>query len=400
MPNPNRTISRLAESAVADALKTSSVVCLLGPARCGKTTMLKKFASRANCEYLPISSEKMNWRDGLVLSARTRRIVTGNRAKRLCIDDVQFLLKFSGILNSETEKSGRPGRFLIAAQTSSRFLKEFGKLEKGTVKAVDLGPLLLHEVEGRASMETLWLRGGFPESLFAESDSASMEWRRGYAEAFANRNFHYPGKAFLPQGVRALFEAFLPNHDSGPRYKRMSDSAGLSIKSVISFMELMESTGMIRRLPSNHLGCNDEIFKKPKYYLRDTGLYHELLGIASFPQLREHEVFQRSWKTFAIENIISCMPDWSPSYFMTINGTGIELILERGGRRKLFSFRTDEGPQATPSFKKFSRELTTEPATMITPPNDTYPESYPICRTMRVMTLPAFCKAALEGREE
>jgi predicted AAA+ superfamily ATPase len=312
---------------------------------------------------------------------------------------MQFLPKFAGILSAEIEQDRRPGRFLVAAQRSKKFRKEFGKFGEGVVKTVEITPLRVGEVSGREALEKLWLRGGFPESYFAESEAASIEWRRRYPEAVMAGNAKFHTQGLTAEMLRKLLEVFVAYHGTITKHKSIQDAVGLCLNTVKSYMQLMEDSGMIRSLPSNSLGSDSAHFKYPKHYVRDTGLFHELLEIQNFEQLRNHKLFKLSWETFAIENIISSMPGWAPSYYLTRNRTGVELVLERGERRKLFTFRTDEGPEPTPSFERFSREFTNEPATIITPPNDRYPEAYPICRAIRVMTLPAFCKEALENKD-
>lgn len=64
--------------------------------------------------------------------------------------------------------------------------------------------------------------------------------------------------------------------------------------------------------PRSYLaGSNDDSFhlkkrqvKTPKIYLRDSGIFHSLLNIHNFSNLRKHPKIGASWEGFALEEII------------------------------------------------------------------------------------------------
>jgi predicted AAA+ superfamily ATPase len=56
------------------------------------------------------------------------------------------------------------------------------------------------------SMETLWLRGGFPDSLLADSDDASFAWRQDYLSALYARGYAHLNPALAASSVRSFFE--------------------------------------------------------------------------------------------------------------------------------------------------------------------------------------------------
>ena len=48
---------------------------------------------------------------------------------------------------------------------------------------IELSPFQLSEVEVE-SLETLWLRGGFPRSFLARNTAESLQWRNAYISTF------------------------------------------------------------------------------------------------------------------------------------------------------------------------------------------------------------------------
>lgn len=85
-------------------------------------------------------------------------------------------------------------RFLILGSASPELVKGASESLAGRVAYVEMAGFTVAELE--ASRHTaLWVRGGFPRSLLAPSDAASLEWRRNFIQSFLERD--------LPQlGIR------------------------------------------------------------------------------------------------------------------------------------------------------------------------------------------------------
>ena len=53
---------------------------------------------------------------------------------------------------------------------------------------MELTPFLLQEVHASCTWQELWLRGGFPDSLLAGDDEASLDWREDFIRTFLGRD--------------------------------------------------------------------------------------------------------------------------------------------------------------------------------------------------------------------
>ena len=54
-------------------------------------------------------------------------------------------------------------------------------------------------------LESLWLRGGFPESLLAESDAASLRWRVDFIRTYLERDIPQLGPRIPAETLRRLW---------------------------------------------------------------------------------------------------------------------------------------------------------------------------------------------------
>src|SRR5512140_1261618 len=88
----------------------------------------------------------------------------------------------------------------------------------------------------------------------------------------------------------------------------------------------------------------------PKVYLRDSGLLHNLLEIETATDLYGHPVFGASWEGWCLEQIVTALPLWQPTFYRSSSGEEIDLILDKGRRRLAFEFKASLSPHLSRGF--------------------------------------------------
>jgi len=114
------------------------------------------------------------------------------------------------------------------------------------------------------------------------------------------------------------------------------------------------------------------LVKRPKIYLRDSGLLHQLLGIPDDDTLRGHPVRGSSWEGFVIEQIISLLPDWEPWFYRTSHGAEFDLLMTRGERRLAFEIKVSTAPKLTKGFHESRRDIDPERTFVISRSEETW----------------------------
>jgi hypothetical protein len=71
-------------------------------------------------------------------------------------------------------------------------------------------------------------------------------------------------------------------------YSSLSVETGVDVKTIQSWIGILESSFIIYLLPPHHRNFNKTIVKRPKLYFYDTGLACTLLGITTTGQLENH----------------------------------------------------------------------------------------------------------------
>ena len=78
-------------------------------------------------------------------------------------------------------------------------------------------------------------------------------------------------------------------------------------------------------------GCN-RLVKSPKVYVRDSGVVHALLRLATLDDLLGHPVVGGSWEGFVIESLLAASPvGVDASFYRTSAGAEIDLVLTLPG---------------------------------------------------------------------
>jgi hypothetical protein len=182
--------SRIAQPALATALTWSPAVAILGPRQIGKTTLARALLeTHPNALYLDLESpqDRAALGDGpLFLQAHADQLII--------LDEVQHTPELFSVLRGEIDRARRPGRFVLLGSASFELLRQSQSLA-GRLSLIDMFPLLVDEVGSDLStLQSLWLRGGFPPSFTALNEQASWRWR----EAFIRHLLHTDLPADIP----------------------------------------------------------------------------------------------------------------------------------------------------------------------------------------------------------
>jgi len=176
---------------------------------------------------------------------------------------------------------------------------------------------------------TLWVRGGFPESMLAGSDSSSFRWRENFIRSYLERDIPQFGPRIAAETLRRLW-TMLAHHQGGLlNTAQFARNLGVDGKTVASYIDLMTDLLLLRRLQPWHANIGKCLVKSPKVYIRDSGIVHALLAIRDQENLLSHPVIGHSWEGFVIENLLACAHAEVQGYFYrSSGGAEIDLLLQ------------------------------------------------------------------------
>lgn len=324
------------------ALSEAPAVALLGPRQAGKTTLALDVARTRPSLYLDLESEG----DRAKL-AEPELYLAQHADKLVILDEIQrtphLFRSLRGLIDKGRRSGRAKGRFLVLGSASIDLLKQSSESLAGRIRYLELGPLDAGEV-GRKRIDALWLRGGFPESLLAASDAASLRWRTDFIRTYLERDVPQLGPRIPAETLRRFWTMLA--HQQGGLLNAAALARALAVdgKTIASYLDLLVDLLLVRRLTPWHANVRKRLVKSPKVYVRDSGLVHALLGIGDREALLSHPVSGGSWEGLAIESIIAAAPDDTDAHFFrTAAGAEIDLLLKLPGQRRPWAIEIKRG---------------------------------------------------------
>jgi hypothetical protein len=132
---------------------------------------------------------------------------------------------------------------------------------------------------------------------------------------------------------------------------------------------------MVRQLPPWFENIKKRQVKRPKLYLRDSGIFHNLLGVADRAALQRHPKLGASWEGFAIEEILRLHHvEEGEAYFWNTHGkAGLDLLLIKDGKRSGFEVKYTDTPKVTPALCLARDDLALDELTVVYPGDKAIP---------------------------
>lgn len=332
------------------ALRRSRVVVLSGPRQCGKTTLARQLASVDSPNYFDLEDPA-----SLARLEEPMTALSGLRGL-VVIDEVQRRPDLFPILRVLADRRQKHARFLILGSASGDLLRQTSESLAGRMERVTLSGFSLAEVGARAE-ETLWLRGGFPPSFLARSESDSSHWRRQLIQTLLERDFPQWGVRVPALALQRFWTMVAHYHGQIWNAAEPARALGVSESTARRHLDLLADALVIRQLQPYHANLSKRQVKSPKVYVRDSGLLHQLLGIGSAKALFSHPKIGASWEGFVIEQVLGKETHDEAFFWATHQGAEIDLVLRRGTRLLGVECRRSDAPRVTPSIRIAQEDL-------------------------------------------
>jgi hypothetical protein len=272
----------------------------------------------------------------------------------------------------DRKRSG--GRFLILGSASPEMIKHASESLAGRIVYHELSPFTLAET-GLKRREQLWLRGGYPLSFLAGNDEESSAWRASFIRTYLEMDLPQLGIRVPAPQIRRFWTMLAHVHGQLWNASRIAGSLGITAPTVKHYLDILEETFVARVLAPWHSNAKKRLIKSPKVYIRDPGLLHALLRIATIEDLRSHPIAGSSWEGFVIEQLLGILPrDWQAHYYRTSAGAEIDLLLQdRRNRPVAVEIKFSATPQVTKGFWIAMDDLSCKKGYVIYPGDEAYP---------------------------
>ena len=329
-------IHRIAQTRVAELLKTFPAVALLGPRQVGKTTLAHSIAEAQNRSAIYLDLELPS---DLAKLTEPELYLQRHTDKLVIIDEIHRLpgifQTLRALIDRRRRTGSKAGHFLLLGSASMDLLQQSAETLAGRIAYIELSPLMANEVAstGPHAEAMLWSRGGFPESFLATTDAESFQWRSQFIQTYLERDVPALGPRIPAHTLHRFWQMLAHSQGQLLNAAQLAQANGISGQTVARYLDIMVDLLLVRRLNPYLANAKKRLTRSPKIYVRDSGLVHALLGIRNGEELLGHPVSGWSWEGFVIQNILAVLPPSVQAYFYRSSaGAEIDLVLEHSAK--------------------------------------------------------------------
>jgi uncharacterized protein len=303
-------------------------VALLGARQVGKTTLAKTIAKGLDSVYLDLEAP-----EDLLKLSDPAAFLRAHNDKLVILDEIQrapdLFPVLRGLIDKNREQGRRSGQFFFLGSASMDLMRQTSESLAGRISYLYMGGLNVIETGNESkTIHNLWVRGGFPESYLAADDAMAMDWLEDLIRTYLERDLPQLGFRVPAIRMRRLWTMLAHLQGEPVNYSKLGANLEIDGKTVSRYIDMLSDLLLVRRLEPWHANVKKRLIKAPRYYIRDSGILHRLLGIDHYDALLSNPVLGKSWEGFVVENIHSVLPRRAETYFYrTAAGAEIDLVI-------------------------------------------------------------------------
>ena len=321
-------ITRRIFTEITESLSFFQVVSIIGPRQVGKTTLAKQIMTESAKPTLYLDLELQS---DLFKLNDAELFLSQHSEKLIVIDEVQNKKELYPLLRALVDRTREPGQFLLLGSASPELIRHSSESLAGRIAYHQLHPFDLTEIPDNVSQNDLWVKGGFPNMLFAKNDDLARRWMENFISTYLNRDLLQLGLNASPKIIRNLWTMMA--HLNGQLFNAttLGNSLGISTPTVKRYIDFLEDAFLLKSLHPFSWNMPKRLVKTPKIYLTDTGILHHLSGVTDFNNLSGNPIVGSSWESFVINQILALKKNQIDLYFYrTHHGAEVDLVFTKG----------------------------------------------------------------------
>jgi len=308
---------------------------LFGARGVGKSSLLSQLFSSTYTYTLnlldPFIEERLMMNPGDL-----RKIVHGlpETITHVIIDEIQKIPKLLDVVHMLIEEKKKI--FVMTGSSARKLRRGAANLLAGRAFLYHLYPFSMLELKEKFNLEHAMTYGTLPRMLELDDPKEKEAYLMSYAHAYLKEEVVAEQLVRRLSPFRKFLEISAQYNGKIVNYSNIAKNIGVDDKTVKEYFSILEDTliGFFLE-PFNH-SFSKRFRAKPKFYYFDVGVVRALAHLLSVPPLPQTSYFG---EVFEHHVILECMrladyfyPEYRFSYFQTMTGDEIDLIVDRPGK--------------------------------------------------------------------
>lgn len=345
-------------AALGQRLQAMPAVVVTGARQTGKSTLVKMQSPESRPYY------SLDDIDVLDLARRNpEALVEG--AANVTLDEVQREPGLLLAVKRAIDTDRRPGRFLLTGSANLLLMQGISESLAGRASYLTLWPmtrreqlglgrcglweelitanddqwldLLRADTAGQEDWQKFAVRGGFPTPAVHMSKAADrMIWFDGYVRTYLERDLQMVSSIAALPDFRRLMRAACLRLGQLVNQTEMARDLSLKQPTVHRYLNLLEISYLLIRLPAYSVNRTKRLLKSPKLYWGDVGLAMYLAGLSSTGRQGLTEPTGAHLENLILLDLMAwkCqrLQNTEILFWRTVTGEEVDLVIETEGK--------------------------------------------------------------------
>lgn len=354
-------LPRLVTAALRLAERAMPVVVLTGARQAGKSTLAQDAAQGdrlyLTLDELDVLEQALGDPDSLV-----------QRAPRMTLDEVQRVPTLLLAIKRSGDRHRQRGRYLLTGSANLLLMRRVSETLAGRASYLTLWPMTRREQRGlgrcglwqelldapdekwpdvlaahrapREDWTALAVRGGYPTPALELKPEARTAWFDGYTRTYLERDVQQISVLTNLPDLRRLMRAACLRLGQLINQTELGRDVALPQPTVHRWLNLLETSYQLVRLPAYSVNRTKRSIKAPKLYWSDTGLALHLSGETPGGPHLENLVLcdLLAWRDSAIRQA-------EVLYWRTAAGEEVDFVIETGGTLLPIEVKASDRPR-------------------------------------------------------
>lgn len=254
------------------------------------------------------------------------------------LDEVQRVPELFSYLQEILDNSKKKGLFILTGSNNFLLQESISQTLAGRIGYLTLLPFSVTELSAAkklaANDNALMLKGFYPPVHFQKIPV--IDWCPNYIRTYLERDV----RQIKNISSLIVFERFLSllagRCGQELNLTALSSETGVDVKTIQSWISILESSYVIYLLKSHHKNFSKTIVKRPKVYFYDTSLVCSLLRVTNIKHLESHPLRGAIFECFIVSEMVKQRTNKGLPinlfYWRDKTGHEIDVIIDEAGK--------------------------------------------------------------------